>query len=335
MRKSIKPVLFAMLIVASMKTVNAQVDPHFTQYYVYPSWLNPALTGIFDGDVRVSGIYRSQWGNITSPFSTPGVSVDFNSTRNMNFGVSALRQKAGDGGYTYTTAYGNFSYTGVKFGKNDYKRMAFGLQLGLIQRKFDPTKLTFGDQWNPIFGFNPSNPTSEVLSDPTAISFDAGAGLLYFDAEPGKKSNLFAGFSVAHITRPDDKFSGTGDATFPLRYTGHAGLRIGLSNQFSITPNFLYLNQGSASEKMVGAYGQYKASQDIDLLVGANYRFEDAFSPYVGFYYKNFVFGASYDVNVSDLGKFAKGSNSFEISLTYIGRKKVKTPGVEFVCPRL
>jgi hypothetical protein len=44
---------------------------------MYPSFLNPALTGAFDGDYRVSGIYRTQWGNITSPFSTPGVSADF------------------------------------------------------------------------------------------------------------------------------------------------------------------------------------------------------------------------------------------------------------------
>jgi hypothetical protein len=50
---------------------NAQVDPHFSQYYVYPAWVNPALTGIFDGSYRVSGIYRNQWGNVSSPFSTP------------------------------------------------------------------------------------------------------------------------------------------------------------------------------------------------------------------------------------------------------------------------
>jgi len=335
MRKNLNPVVLLILAIASMKSVNAQVDPHFTQYYVYPSWLNPALTGIFDGDIRISGIYRSQWGNITSPFSTPGISLDFNTSKNANFGVSALQQRAGDAGYAYTTAYGNFNYTGVKFGKNEYKRMAFGLQAGIIQRKFDPSKLTFGDQWNPIFGFNPGNPTSEVINNPKTISFDAGAGVLYYDAEPGKKTNLFAGFGVSHITRPDDDFSGVANSKFPLRYTGHAGLRIALTDQFSITPNFLYLKQGTASEKMVGAYGQYKASQEIDLLLGANYRFEDAVSPYFGFYYKDLVLGASYDVNISDLGKLANGSNSFEISLSYIIRKKVKTPGVEFVCPRL
>ena len=54
----------------------AQVDPHFSQYYVYPSWLNPALTGAIDGDYRVSAIYRNQWGNIANGFSTIGLSGD-------------------------------------------------------------------------------------------------------------------------------------------------------------------------------------------------------------------------------------------------------------------
>jgi hypothetical protein len=70
-------------------------------------------------------------------------------------------------------------------------------------------------------------------------------------------------------------------------------------------------------------------------MIGANYRFEDAISPFVGFTYKNMVLGASYDINSSDLGRMANGSNSFEISLSFIGRKATKTPEIEFVCPRL
>ena len=37
----------------------------------------------------------------------------------------------------------------------------------------------------------------------------------------------------------------------------------------------------------------------------------------------------------TDLGKMARGSNSFEISLSFIGRRSAKTPEVDFVCPRL
>jgi len=246
-----------------------------------------------------------------------------------------LNQAAGTGGYNYTTAYGNIAYTGVKFGPGLSKRIVFGIQAGIVQRRFDRSKMSFGDQWNPVLGYNPGTPSAEVLSRTSATAFDAGAGVMFFDAQPGKKANIFAGFSVSHITKPEDKFSATGTAKIPMRYTGHAGIRLAFSPVFSLTPNLLYLRQGSATEKMVGAYASYKAAGDLDLHLGANYRFEDAFSPFLGFTYKGLLIGASYDINTSDLGKMANGSNSFEISLSFIGRKSTKTPEIDFVCPRL
>ncbi|RYY85227.1 MAG: type IX secretion system membrane protein PorP/SprF [Chitinophagaceae bacterium] len=324
-----------LLLAATAQRSEAQVDPHFSQYYVYPSWLNPALTGAFDGNYRVAGIYRSQWGSTGSPFKTSGLSFDATTARNINFGASIINQTAGDGGYNYTTAYGNVAYTGVRLGAGDFHRIVFGLQAGMIQRRFNPSKLTFGDQWNPITGYNPGSQTAENLGRRSASSFDAGAGVLYFDATPGKKANIYGGFSVSHLTRPTDQFSSTGNAVIPMRYTVHGGVRIQLSESFSLTPNFLYLKQGTAQEKMIGAYGQLKASETSDFLLGANYRFNDAFSPYAGFTYKNFVLGVSYDVNNSDLGRMSGRANSFELSLTFIGRRTVRTPEAEFVCPSL
>jgi type IX secretion system PorP/SprF family membrane protein len=335
MKRITKAALLLLLAGLSRQNVKAQADPHFSQYYVYPSWLNPALTGAFDGNYRVAAIYRTQWGNITSPFSTPGVALDFTTNSNVNFGVSVLNQRAGDGGYNYTTAYANMAYTGVRFGAFGNQRIAMGLQIGFIQRRFDRSKLTFGDQWNPITGYNPGAVSADVLTRTAASSFDAGAGILYYDATPGKKANFFGGFAASHLTKPQDKFSVGEDETLPMRYTFHAGIRIALSDVLSLTPNALYLRQGTASEKMVGAYMQMKATDNTDFMLGANYRFKDAFSPYVGFYHKNVVVGLSYDVNTSDLGKMARGSNSFEISLSFVGKKKVRTPETEFVCPRL
>lgn len=335
MRKSLRVFLMTLLVGMTAGSASAQADPHFSQYYVYPSWLNPALTGAFDGQYRVSGVYRNQWGSVSSPFTTYGATAEFTTEKKLNLGASVLKQTAGDGGYSYTTAYGNVAYTGVRFGKNEEHRIVFGMQAGIIQRRFDRNKMTFGDQWNPVFGFNPGTPSQDVLNRTNATSFDMGAGVLYFDAKPGKKANLYAGFSVSHLTKPDDKFSATGDATFPMRYTAHAGIRLTMSDKFSITPNFLYLAQGSAREKMIGAYGQYKVTSETNLMIGANYRIEDAISPFFGFTWKNMMLGASYDINSSDLGKLVNGSNSFEISLSIIGRKSTKTPEVEFVCPRL
>jgi Bacteroidetes-specific putative membrane protein len=330
-----KPIYLLITFFLAGLSVRAQVDPHFTQYYVYPAWLNPALTGAFDGDYRISGIYRTQWGNISSPFSTPGLAADFTTDRNANFGLSVLNQTAGDGGYNYFTGYGSFAYTGVRLGPMENHRISMGLQIGIIQRKFNPSKLTFGDQWNPITGYNPGATSFESFNRTSATSFDAAAGILYYDAQPGKKMNLFGGFSVSHLTQPDDHFASGGSARLPIRFTVHAGARFTINEVFSITPNLLYLKQGSASEKMIGAYGQMKAAPGTDVLLGVNYRLEDAVSPYVGFAHKNMVLGVSYDVNASDLGKMMRGSNSFEISLSFIGKRSVKTPEVEFVCPRL
>jgi type IX secretion system PorP/SprF family membrane protein len=332
------PRLLTLLVILTLshRVLEAQVDPHFTQYYVYPSWLNPALTGAFDGDYRVSGIYRTQWGAISKPYSTPGLSAEFVTDKNVNIGLSLINQTAGNGGYNYTTAYGNFAYTGVRFGPTENHRVVLGMQLGLIRRGFNASKFTFGDQWTPITGYNPGTSTDVLLSSKTnTTSFDAGAGVLYYDATPGQKANVYGGFSVSHLTKPDDAFSSTSNAKLPMRYTIHGGVRIAINEEASITPNLLYVKQGTAEEKMAGAYVQLKAAPETDVLLGANYRVKDAVTPFVGFSHHNLVLGVSYDVNTSELGKMVHGANSFEISLSFIGRKKYKTPAANFVCPRL
>lgn len=317
-------------------TLTAQVDPHFTQYYVHPAWLNPALTGAFDGDYRASAIYRNQWSNVSSPFSTIGAALELPTSKNLNLGVNIINQRAGDGGYNYTTAYGNAAYTGIRLGAQQQHRVVLALQAGLIQRKFNPSKLTFGDQWNPVTGYNAGNASAEVFGRTSATTFDAGAGALYFDATPGKKANLFGGFAVSHLTQPADRFaSSDGKAKVPVRYTVHAGVRLQLSETVTLTPNALYLKQGNAEEKMIGTYAQLKAAATASLLLGVNYRLQDAIAVQAGFAFDNMVLSAGYDINTSDLGKMVQGVNSFEISLAFTGRKKVKTPEVEFVCPRL
>ncbi|RYE11728.1 MAG: type IX secretion system membrane protein PorP/SprF, partial [Sphingobacteriales bacterium] len=39
----------------------AQTDPHFSQYYANPLYLNPALTGVIDGDYRATVNFKQQW----------------------------------------------------------------------------------------------------------------------------------------------------------------------------------------------------------------------------------------------------------------------------------
>ncbi|BAV08409.1 type IX secretion system membrane protein, PorP/SprF family [Filimonas lacunae] len=331
--KKIVTVLFTVFMIGYTGALNAQVDPHFSQYYVYPMQLNPALTGTMNGDYRVTAIYRNQWNNITNAFSTAGVSADFATKKNINFGVNILRQTAGDGGYTYTNGMASVSYTGIKFGAAGNHRISLALQGGFIGRRFDVTKFKGGEQWVPLIGYTSTLPLNEMLSKTSATVFDAGAGIAYYDASVDKKVNFFAGFSASHLTRPEEPFlQGGNKMTLPVRYSLHAGARIYVSEGTYFVPNALYTIQGNASEKMVGGYMQLAANEVTDFMFGVNYRFKDAIAPYVGLVYNNLAIGASYDINMSQLGKMARGSNSFEISLTLLGKK---TETVDyFKCPR-
>jgi hypothetical protein len=62
--KLLKCLAFCFTIIAANQAT-AQTDPHFTQNYTYPMYINPAMTGSSDGDYRASAIYRGQWGSIT------------------------------------------------------------------------------------------------------------------------------------------------------------------------------------------------------------------------------------------------------------------------------
>jgi type IX secretion system PorP/SprF family membrane protein len=306
-----------LVLMVTAGTLKAQVDPHFSQYYVY--------------SYRVSGIYRNQWNS----FKTPGASVELTTDKNINFGASILNQSAGDGGYNYMTAYASVAYTGVRFGVEGDQRFVFGMQAGFINRKFNPSKFTLGDQWNSVTGYNPNSISSDLPTKNSSMVFDMGAGVLYYDSDPYKKANFYGGLSVSHLTQPRDAFSEGSAGKIPMRYTLHSGVRVSLSDVLSVTPNILYLRQGTANEIVAGAYARIKATDVTDFLFGGNYRFKDAVSPYVGFNHNNMVLGVSYDVNNSDLGRMTKGSGSFEISMSFIGSNGNKANREQFICPRL
>ena len=318
--------------------LTAQVDPHFTQYYIYPLYVNPAMTGGSDGDYRVSGIFRNQWGTI-SPYRTIGASFDKRTNKNIAWGVNILNQSAGDGGFNYLNAYGSLAYNGVKFGKDGNHRLVFALQGGIINRRIDKTKFKTGEQWNPITGFNPALASGEeglVATQSTVL--DIGAGALYFDGTPDRKANLFAGASFFHLNRPKDAFVTNGNVSLeaiPLRAVFHGGVSFNLSDKTRIVPNAIYMSQGTAQVTVFGTYVQLNVNAETDFMLGTYYRLNDAVAPFVGVDWKEFLFGVSYDINASKLGNWNRNVNSFELSLTYRKRKPGQ-PLFEYIrCPRL
>ncbi|RZL32589.1 MAG: type IX secretion system membrane protein PorP/SprF, partial [Pedobacter sp.] len=100
-----------------------------------------------------------------------------------------------------------------------------------------------------------------------------------------------------------------------------------------ITPNFIYIKQGDAQEIAAGAYAQMMLSPESDLLVGSNYRVDDAAIAFLGIHHKSMVFGVSYDFNTSSLNRATGSRGGLELSVSFTSRKGIVGPN--FFCPRL
>ncbi|MGN8072249.1 PorP/SprF family type IX secretion system membrane protein [Mucilaginibacter sp. SG564] len=333
MKKRVIVIMAILLQIGAISQLKAQIDPHFSQYYAYPLYLNPALTGVINGDVRVNANFKNQYATINNAYQTGALSVDFRPTDKVGVGFNVINQAAGDVGYNYFAAYGSFGYA-ISVSNDGYKKVSFGVQAGIINRSFDPNKAQFGSQFNPSSGFDPTLPSNENFLNTNATIFDAGAGVFYYDGDPLHNANFFGGVSVSHLARSKDPFAVDGSSLkLPIRYTVHAGVRIKASDYFDIIPHAIYIRQQKAEEKAVGAYSELKLQDDKGLILGGMYRFKDAAIANIGYHVNSLIIGASYDFNTSSLTRATSGNGGIELSVSYVFRKRIQEP--EAICPRL
>src|ERR1700748_2037569 len=105
--KGSKRVLFYILyslLTTDYSPLTAQ-DIHFSQSFEAPLLRNPSLAGIFDGDVRVQGVYRNQWNSITNAYNSGSLNAEYKmpvgATNDfLTAGIQILYDKAGTAGLT-------------------------------------------------------------------------------------------------------------------------------------------------------------------------------------------------------------------------------------------
>jgi type IX secretion system PorP/SprF family membrane protein len=328
-----KIVIIVAMLLGMVSHLKAQIDPHFSQYYAYPLWLNPALTGVINGEARINANYKDQYPTVDNAYQTAAVSADLRPTDRVGVGINILNQAAGTAGYNYFSAYGTFSYN-IAISNDGNQKISFGLEAGIINRSFDPSKLQLGDQFNPITGFDPTIGNNETFTNTNSTVFDAGAGIFYYDGNPLHTANPFLGFSVSHLNGPNDPFAVDGvKQKLPMRYTIHGGIRFKINEDFDLIPHAIFIEQQKAQEKGIGGYSEFKIQNDEGLILGAMYRFQDAAIANVGFHINSYIFGASYDFNTSSLNRATASQGGFELSFSYVFHKRIEEP--DPVCPRL
>ncbi len=301
-------------------------DLSFSQFYEKPLLRNPALAGVFTGDVRISGVHRSQWQSVTVPFQTSGVSAEVKFPLRwddwITIGVQATHDVAGDIKMKRTQLLPVVNYhKSLSGNKDDFLSLAF--MAGPVNSQFDPTKLRMGDQF--VNGaFDPNATTAQVFSRSAFTYWDAGAGLT-FNSGFGEDSRYYFGAAVFHFNRPKVAFyTNNSTTTLQNKYVINAGVNHATSeiNRFIMFGDLFI--QGGHRQLLAGVLYQtelqrnYDEEKALNFALGAFYRWNDAFIPVVKMDIYSVSLGLSYDVNVSKLKTASSWRGGFELTASYV-----------------
>jgi len=290
-------------------------DPAFTQAYANPLYLNPAFAGTGTSQ-RIGLDFRDQW-PLLGLFTTYNVSYD----RNVFDSLTGIGVLANQDVVEPTKLITN--NVSLIFSRQIHIKsftLSAGIQLTYHQKTVYWSNLTFGNFIDPMYGFV-YGPSDEWPTRDTIAVLDFSLGLL------GYGENYFVGFSVDHITQPDESFI-TGASPLPIKDTFNAGWMIN-TNGVIISPTILYIKQQDLTSLSLECYATEKYFTE-----GVGYRWGSALIFTAGFQNKFFRIGYSYDYIVSALNNNTTGGcheASLAVSLPYHLAKLNKQRGIN--CP--
>ena len=301
--------------------VNYSQDFHLSQYESSPMLINPALTGGFKGDYRITLHHRSQWSSIISnPFESTAFSFDMNKS-NIGLGTYVLHTSAGSGKYnaTYFTFSGAYDY---KFKNKPHHHISAGLQAGGIFKSINLNYLTFEDQYDPANGGSFINSTNESFGATSVFLPEINAGLMYYYSNTNKRINPFLGISFQHLTQPNEALLNN-VSKLPIKYNIHPGIKFHINSEFQFLIHALSMSQENVHEQMYSCIGYYNVKKnEMCYSFGITRRTNnDAVITHLGLIHKKFQYRISYDINTSNLQSVSNGRGGFEFSITFINKK--------------
>lgn len=312
-------------------------DIHFSQFFEAPLLRNPALAGIFTGDVRAQLVYRDQWNSITNAYRTGSVNLEYKMpVKNNDFltlGLQTLFDRAGTVGWTSAHFRPALNYhKSLSATSNRY--LSLGFMAGPVQRWFDRSKMTTNEQFE-------GRGDGETFMQPKFTYIDASVGMS-FNAQIGADpaDNFFAGLAYHHFNRPKNSFYRDPNVELAPSIVASGGVRLGVTPGSYITVQGDYTVQNEANMAIAGAMYGIKIGPELDkplytLHGGAFLRWNDAVIPVIKLDYHPFSVSLSYDVNISKLRASSFGRGGFELGIAFIGFLDRPTSTEQMVwCPR-
>ena len=310
-------------------------DIHFSQFYMSPMTLNPALTGVMNCNTRIVGNYRNQWASVLgrNAYNTYSVSYD----QKMPVG---RYDYFGFGGNLWTDVAGSLDFQTLtlklsgaysrKVGGDRRKAnyLVIGAEAGVSQRSIDYTNAQWPSQ-EQDGEFCPTCPPGEIDLPDNFLFGDVGLGLLWFSVI-NKKTNYYMGAAINHLNQANLSFYRPDVEKYYTKIVAHAGGQIPLGGgDVSLVPGAVFFHQGPSLEINAGNSFRFNmdGADDQSFQFGGWIRLArhftkpilvDALILSTRFDYSNWGIGFSYDINVSSLSQESRGNGGFEFSMIYL-----------------
>ena len=334
-RLHIKGYLLALgMMIFSCFSINAQ-DIHFSQFTTTPLVVNPAHTGNFVGNFRLSNNYRSQWTSFGDGSGYQTLSIAYDQPlrmfkRNLSAGGAIIYDKSGPLGFTLSKFLLSMAYQKSR-GKN---HLHLGVQAGMVMRQFDESGALFGSQFNHNTGYlDPAITSGELDFAENYNSINLNVGGIWKRDFNRVRSEI--GIALFGINYPKEKFTGSDDRT-AAKSLFHGAFTYYATTRFHVKPQFVYQRVSGVENLLAGAdfllMTSHPSSAIEGFFVGGYVRSgfnrnTDAAIVTAGVKAFKFRIGVSYDLNISDLQEATQSMGGFEISVVYTGISTVFDPG--------
>lgn len=319
--------LFFSLAITLLLQPNASAqDIHFSQMFETPLLRNPALAGIFSGDVRVQSVYRSQYNSVANAYQTTSANLEYKMPLGktddfITIGGQVLYDKAGSVAMTATHLLPSLNYhKSLSADRNMY--LSLGAMGGWVQRRVDRSKMTTNSQFDGN-NYNPSLGTGETFPRAAYSYFDGSVGMS-FNSEIGyePENNMYVGLAYHHFNKAKGiNFYSDSKLELTPKWVASAGVRMSTTDYNYFTIEADYTSQGAYSEILGGVLFSRKlesADEPRYILHGGAYlRYKDAIIPVAKMEMKPLSVAVSYDINISTLRQVSTGRGGFEISIAY------------------
>lgn len=179
-------------------------DLQLSQFYQSPLYRNPALSGIMQGDVRMQVVTRSQWNSLANAYKTGTLNLEYKTKSGsgddyITWGLQAYYDRAGSADLTTTIIMPAINYH-RSFSETKNQYLSLGFMGGLVQRRFDRSKITTNNQYDTGFdGEDQAKPGIKYWDGSVGLSFNSGIG-------ENEKSNLVLGVAYHHFNKPSNSF---------------------------------------------------------------------------------------------------------------------------------